>query len=149
MLAGFVAGEGSFNVTRRLPPFADRVPRLSFRFDVTVATRDRPILEQLRSLLGFGSITDRRPGKPAWQPTSQLRIASIKAHLAATIPWADEHLLVSNKRAQYERWRDALLGYEIEHPRQVGRSRCSEPGCDDFVRGRGLCRRHYYRATGY
>lgn len=149
MLAGFVAGEGSFGITQRQPPFQDGAARLRFQFDVTVATRDRPMLEQLRTFLGFGSITDRRPRMPRWQPTSQLRVASIKAHLAATILWANEHLLVSHKREQYERWRHALLRYEIEHPRRMDRSRCSEPGCDDFVRGRGLCRRHYYRATGY
>ena len=30
-----------------------------------------------------------------------------------------------------------------------GLSTCSVEGCDRPVRGRGLCRRHYYRATGY
>ena len=89
MLAGFVAGEGSFVVTRRLPPFKDRTARLRFLFDVTVANRDRPMLEQLRSLLGLGAISDQQPAKPGWQPTSHFQIASIKAHLAATIPWAD------------------------------------------------------------
>ena len=58
-LAGFVAGEGCFCITRKLPPFADGSPRLRFRFEVKVASRDRPILEALRRFLGFGSISDQ------------------------------------------------------------------------------------------
>ncbi len=73
MLAGFVAGEGSF-YTSRERTYADGSPRLRFRFQVTVASRDRHLLEQLQHLLGYGSITDRSPARPGYQPTSELRI---------------------------------------------------------------------------
>ena len=57
----------------------------------------------------------------------------------------------SAKRDQFDRWREEFDTYERAHPTQWGRgpSTCSEPGCHKPVRGRGLCRSHYYRATGY
>jgi hypothetical protein len=72
-------------------------------------------------------------------------------HKARTIPFAEACILPSAKRDQFVDWRDALCRYEIERPTQYGRgpSICSEPACREVVRGRGLCRRHYYRATGY
>jgi hypothetical protein len=116
-----------------------------------MASRDRHLLEQVRSVLGFGSIHDRQPARQHWQPTSALTVASRKAHLRATIPFAERYLLTSAKRSQFERWRSELLDYDELHPNPAvrGRSVCSVDGCGDFVRGRGLCRRHYYRATGY
>jgi LAGLIDADG endonuclease len=151
MLGGFVAGEGWFSVTRRLPPFQDGTPKLRFTFGVTVATRDLPLLMQLRALLGFGSIHTVRPRQPHHQPLSTLTVASLRAHHAATIPFAETFLPACAKRVQFEQWEAALRSYESLRPTWVGRgrSRCSEPGCDGFVRGRGLCRSHYYRATGY
>jgi hypothetical protein len=130
MLAGFVAGEGSFVITTRQPPFHDGTPRLAFVFDVQVASRDRSMLERLQTFLGFGSITDL---------------------FSATIPWADAHLLPCAKRTQYELWRDALFSYDQLRPSRFakGPSPCNVDGCDKPVRGRGLCRSHYYRATGY
>ncbi|MGQ0521417.1 MAG: hypothetical protein ACT4PX_09750 [Actinomycetota bacterium] len=41
-------------------------------FSVQMAVRDRPLLEDLRSFLGCGSISDRPPGRTGWQPTSTL-----------------------------------------------------------------------------
>jgi hypothetical protein len=116
-----------------------------------MATRDRSLLEQLREALGFGSIQDRKPARQGWQPTSVFSVASRKAHVAATIPFMEQFLLHSAKREQFEQWRDALLAYDVRHPNPAlrGRSVCSVEGCTAYVRGRGLCRRHYYRATGY
>jgi len=147
-----VAGEGSFVVTRKLPPAADGSVRLRFVFKVTMASRDRALLEQLRDFLGYGSINDQPAPRPAWQPTSTFTIGSLRGHRAATIPFAEEYLLLASaKRRQFESWRAAMDAYEGLKPSRwgKGRSTCSEPGCDLPVRGRGLCRSHYYRATGY
>lgn len=149
-LAGVVAGEGCFTITVAKPPRVDGSTRLRFAFLLTMAMRDRRLLESLRYALGYGSINDAPPAKPGWQPTSTLTVASRKAHLAATIPFMDAFLLApTHKRVQYEQWKGALLAYETERPRKTGRSTCSEPGCAGLVRGRGLCRSHYYRATGW
>jgi hypothetical protein len=149
-LAGLVAGEGCFTVTRALPARADGSVRLRFVFTLTMARRDRALLEQLRDRLGCGSIYDAPPQRDGWQPTSTLTISSRKAHVAATVPFMDEFLLApTHKRVQYNEWRQTLFADEIEHPRREGRSTCSEHDCERPVRGRGLCRSHYYRATGY
>jgi hypothetical protein len=116
-----------------------------------MASWDRPLVEQLRAALGFGSIHETPPQRAHWQPTSTLTIASGKAHRAATIPFCERYLLPSAKRDQFERWRDGFYAHEAKHRNHMvrGRSRCSVPGCDKPVRGRMLCRSHYYRATGY
>ena len=150
-LAGVVAGEGSFSVTRKLPPHADGDARLRFVFGVTMADRDRPLLEVLRAFLGFGSIRDGGPGQKGMLPVSTFVVNSLRAHHQATIPFAERFLLPCAKRDQFERWRDAMSEYEAVHPSRWGKGRsvCSRPGCDKAVRGRGVCRSHYYEVTGY
>jgi hypothetical protein len=120
-------------------------------FQVAVASRDHAMLEALRQYLGFGSIRTTPPEREHWLPRSVYSVNSRRAHFAATIPFMEQYLLPSAKRVQYERWRDALIEHERAHPSKYGKgpSPCSEPGCDKPVRGRGLCRSHYYRATGY
>lgn len=138
-------------ITRQRRPYADGSERLRFRFLLSMATRDRPLLEALRAVLGFGSIRDAAPARPHWQPMSTLTVNSHYAHRVATIPFADAFLLPTAKREQFERWREAFEAYEREHPNPYrrGPSVCTVDGCERRVRGRGLCRRHYYRATGY
>jgi hypothetical protein len=115
---------------------------------VSVATRDRHLLEALRAFLGIGSIYDHGPRRPEWQPMSTFTVASMRAHNERVIPFADRFLFPSAKRRQFETWRARLADYERAHPPRT-RSVCSVEGCNEFVRGRGLCRSHYYRATGY
>jgi hypothetical protein len=151
-LGGLIAGEGTFVVTTASRPFRDGTPKLRFVFELRMATRDRALLEKLQATLGYGSVYDSPPRRHHWQPISTLNIASRRAHHAATIPFAEVVLLPCAKRRQFELWRDALISYEAEtasHRPKRGRSICSVPGCDKPVRGRMLCRSHYYRATGY
>lgn len=151
-LGGLVAGEGCFRVGSRKEPFAATgEPRLRFVFSITMALRDRPLIEALRNFLGYGSIHETPPRKSHHQPCATLTVASIKAHKASTIPFADRFLLPSAKRQQFEAWRDAMGEYERNRPTRYGKgpSPCSMPDCEKPVRGRGLCRTHYYRVTGY
>ena len=151
-LGGFVAGEGWFGTKRRAERFVrDGSPRLVFAFGITVARRDLRMLEALQTFLGHGTIRDRAPGQPHHQPLSDFAIVSMRAHRAATIPFARRFLLSCEKRRQFERWVEAMDVYEEQRPTQRGRgpSPCSMPGCGRPVRGRGLCRSHYYRETGY
>ena len=149
-MGGFVAGEGCF-CTARLPAFADGSRRLRFLFTVEVVSRDRSLLEQLRALLAFGSICDRPGRRPGHQPTSHFRVSSFRAHREATIPFAERYLLPSAKRRQFDRWRAEMEEYLRAHSSRWGQgpSPCSVAGCGKPVRGQGLCRSHYYRATGY
>lgn len=151
ILGGVVAGEGCFTTVRQRRPYRDGTPRVKFAFSLTMARRDLPLLEALRAFLGYGAIQHYRRGRKHWQPMSALRINSIWAHRNATIPFAEAFLLPCEKRRQFEEWRDQLLAYDFAHPNRYGKgpSPCSELGCEKPVRGRGLCRSHYYRATGY
>jgi hypothetical protein len=145
-----VAGEGSFT-TGRQGTYADGSERIRFVFQVSMASRDRLLLEALREFLGFGSITDRPTPQNGWEPMSSFSIGSRRRHHDATIPFATRFLLPSHKRDQFMVWHEAFLANEAAHPSRYGKgpSECSEPGCSLPVRGRGLCRRHYYRATGW
>jgi hypothetical protein len=118
---------------------------------MTMARRDLPLLEAVRSFLGFGAIQHYKRRRDHWQPTSVLKIHSIWAHRRSTIPFAEAYLLPCAKRQQFENWRDRLVAYDLAHPNRYGKgpSPCSVPGCEKPVRGRMLCRSHYYRATGY
>lgn len=121
-------------------------------FIVTVAERDRPMLEALHVFLGGrGSIRRYERDNPRWQPHVSYILASRKAIREVLIPFCDSFLLASAKATQFDEWRARFERYERDHPTRWGEgpSRCSEPGCDRPVRGRGLCRSHYYRATGY
>jgi len=127
----------------------DGTARLRFRFAVQVASRDRPLLETLKTLLGVGTIRDELARKSHWQPMSRFEVTSRREHRAAVIPFADQFLLPCAKRRQFENWLSILEEDEMLHPFPKGRSSCSVPRCSRLVRGKGLCRSHYYQATGY
>lgn len=151
MLAGFVAGEGCFSISTTKRSHADGEPIRKFVFSVNVEARDLRMLETLRDFLGAGSITYRPPEKVGWQPMVTFAIKSLKAHWQVVIPFADRYLLPCAKQDQFLRWRGALEQYVERYNVRCGRgpSTCSVDGCDQIVRGRGLCRSHYYRATGW
>jgi hypothetical protein len=116
-----------------------------------VEATDIGLLETLREFLGVGSISHSVPQNVRWKPTVVFCVNSIKAHRRATIPFADRYLLPCAKRDQFEAWRQALEAYADRHNVRsgLGRSLCAIEGCRGIVRGRGLCRRHYYRVTGW
>jgi hypothetical protein len=148
---GLVAAEGTFTTSRLRPDRVDGSPRTRFIFALTMARRDRPLVLALRDFLGAGSITDRPRRNERWQPTVTLTISGRRSHHAVTIPFAEVYVLPSAKRTQFERWREQLDAYESAYPSRFGKgsSTCRMPGCDRLVRGRGLCRVHYYRETGW
>lgn len=150
-LAGFVAGEGCFTVARQARRWPAGEVRKRFVFVVAVASRDRAILEQLHAVLGVGSIHELRRNTPRWEPQSRFFVNSLLAHQQVTIPYFDAFLLGGAKREQFVQWRDQLLAYVDRHQIRWGRGRstCKIPGCCGLVRGRGLCRSHYYRVTGW
>jgi hypothetical protein len=154
VLGGVVAGEGSFCVTQQSKRFVvDGSIRKRFVFSVAMATRDRPLLEALHSFLRVGSLRDAPARASGLQPITTLTVNSVRSHRAAVIPFAERYLLPGAKRTQFERWRAELDSYwSALLPKQRsgdGRSTCSIAGCDRLVRGRGLCRSHYYRETGW
>jgi hypothetical protein len=150
-LGGLIAAEGCFMVTTKQPPFKNGDPRLRFVFAMNIAQRDRPLLEALRMCLGVGSIHDTAPRKSHWLPSSTFSVGSMHAHRRATIPFCERFLPTTAKRRQFELWRNALYSFDLLHPSRYGKgpSPCKVVDCDLPVRGRGLCRKHYYLETGY
>ncbi len=150
-LGGLVAGEGSFRFTTKQPPRSDGSLRLRFVFEISMARRDRPLLAALQQALGVGSLRDRPPRKLHWQPTSTFIVGSLRAHHTATIPFFERYLPRTAKYEQFTSWRQRMDEHERAHPNRWGKgpSRCAIAACNLPVRGRGLCRVHYYRATGY
>jgi hypothetical protein len=120
-------------------------------FGVQVAADDVGLLREIQVTLGAGSIRLEEPRKAHWKRTAIYSVKSIKAHVTSTLPFMDRYLLPCAKRMQYFAWRENLDAYVKRHRVRwgMGRSTCSEVGCDQPVRGRGLCRSHYYRETGW
>ena len=151
-LGGLIAGEGCFTSHDRGEAFVrDGSPRRRFVFQLAMASRDRPLLEQLHRVLGCGQITDSHPAKAGWLPITTVSVSRERDLIDRVIPFMDRFLLPCAKRTQFEHWREELLAYLRDRPSQYGRgpSMCSVPGCGRPVRGRGVCRIHYYRLTGY
>jgi hypothetical protein len=109
------------------------------------------LLESLRDALGVGAIRVVGPRKDYWKPLAVYTVNSLKAHWRATIPFFETYLLPCAKRVQFDAWRDSLERYVNRYNIRCGRGRslCSVVGCGRPVRGRGLCRSHYHRATGW
>jgi hypothetical protein len=124
---------------------------MRFRFGLTMADRDRAVVVRLRDAIGAGSIARQVPQRRGWQPTVTLSVSGRKSLREQAIPFFDEHLVAGDKRRQYLDWRRAFTEYEAHFPSSwgAGPSPCARPGCDRPVRGRGLCRAHYYEETGY
>jgi hypothetical protein len=150
-LAGFVAGEGCFSISKTGRSHLSGEPILKFVFSVRVEESDLSMLEALREFIGFGSIYRSRSRHPKWKPTVTYAVNSLKAHWQATIPFVERYLLPCAKRNQFDQWRSELADYVGRHNVRCGRGRsiCAMDGCPRIVRGRGLCRVHYYRVTGY
>lgn len=145
-----MAGEGCFRSSPRRETFADGSERRRFVFELSMATEDRALLERLQVVLGAGTIQDRGRRRSHWKPESRLTIASEATHVEVTIPFFDRFLAPGQKRRQFDAWRRDLVQYrERRSELRPGPSACGRPGCDLPVRGRGLCRRHYYEATGW
>lgn len=151
VLAGLVAGEGSFTVSSLPSAYADGSTRLRFRFCMTMTRRDRSVLEALQQFLGVGSIQDRPRQRTSEQPTSTFVVGSHRQLHERVIPFAETFLIATAKRQQFEEWRDAFEAHETAHPSRWGKgpSTCSVEGCHRPVRGRGVCRSHYHQLTGY
>jgi hypothetical protein len=138
-LGGYAAGEGCFS-TRRSGQFV---------FSVKVAQWDTPVLEAFHHLLGAGSLHRHQPRHTRWQPQVSLEVTGRRQHVESVIPFMDRWLpRASAKWHQFEAWRELLLDDVRVRPFRTP-GVCSEDGCNRPIRGRGLCRSHYYRATGY
>jgi hypothetical protein len=134
-VAGFVCGEGCF--TRG----DDR-----FRFSVGLGASDTAMCRFLRDFFGVGRVYEYPRREVHYDDEVTFTVRSLRELIEVIVPFMDEHLAPSYKRVQYEPWRDALVDYW--ETRAKRRRFCTEDGCDEPNRARGLCRRHYYERFG-
>lgn len=134
-IGGLVAAEGTFVHSGR-----------RFAFAVGLAAADAELCAALGRFFGRGSVTWAPRRRPHYDDEVTFAIRSLRDHVEVTVPFMDEHLPVSYKRQQYERWRAELLHYWETGAKRV--RPCSIEGCDAPRRAHGLCRHHLYRIRG-
>jgi hypothetical protein len=134
-LAGFVAAEGTFGRAGR-----------SYAFAVSLGQADAGMCHVLQDFLGCGRIRRYPRRRAHYDDEVVFVVRRLRDLVEIVVPFMDEHLRPSHKRAQYERWRDELLTYWDEHARRA--RPCSVDGCSSPRRAMGLCRGHYYAVFG-
>ena len=100
----------------------------------------------MRDGLGVGRLVWSPRRQPHYDDEVTFVVRRLRDLVEVVVPFMDEHLPASYKREQYLSWRAALLDH-WEHGARRPRS-CTQPGCDEPRRARGLCRRHYYAVYG-
>ncbi len=101
-VSGVVVGEGSFTQTGRPPKFT---------FSVGLGAADATTCDLLKSLLGVGSIVRSPRRRPHYDDEVAFQVRGLKDLVNVIVPFMDEHLPPSYKRAQYEAWRAQLVAY--------------------------------------
>jgi hypothetical protein len=135
--AGIVAAEGCF-VVSGAPP--------TFTFVVGLGATDESLCVALQRFLGVGYLTRSPRRKLHYDDEVSFAVRALPDLVNVVVPFMDEHLAPSYKRAQYEAWRAKLFDYWSHDAKRV--RPCTAEGCDRPRRAKGLCRRHYYAAYG-
>lgn len=106
--AGFVAGEGSFQLSPlRGPRYRDGAfqPRL----EISLRNDDAAVLTEIKSAFG-GGIKAKQPTRPGQSPQATW-VAGSKESLLALVEYFDTFPLRAKKAADYAIWRPAVLLY--------------------------------------
>ena len=130
-LAGFVAAEGTFTHSGG-----------RFAFAVALGAADGSMCEAMQTFFGVGRVRRYTRRKPHYDDETVFVVRGLRDLVEVVVPFADAHLAACHKRQQFEQWAEALLLHWEVRARRV--RRCTEVGCDEPRRARGLCRRHYY-----
>jgi len=99
-VAGFVAAEGSFTSSGGGRRFA---------FTVALAATDGRTCDRLAEHFGVGRVYRYARREPHHDDVAIFSVQSKRELLRVVVPFMDEHLPPSNKRRQYEAWRDELV----------------------------------------
>ena len=99
-VGGFVAAEGTFVAAPD-----DR----RFAFTIGLAVTDADLCDRLQTFFGAGHVYRYPRRRPHHDDVVIFTVQSRRELLSSIVPFLDDHLPVSNKRRQYERWRARLL----------------------------------------
>jgi hypothetical protein len=133
MIAGFVAGEGTFTRSAE-----------SFAFAVTLGAVDTGMCRLLHRFLAVGSVHTYPRRKVHYDDEVVFQVRKFTDLIGVIVPFMDAHLPPSYKQQQYERWRGELLDYWEHRAKRV--RPCTIEGCEKPRRAHGLCRHHMYEA---
>jgi hypothetical protein len=101
-VVGFIDGEGCFCVPISVHKTLKRRAEVRPTFEIEVREDDRPILEQIRRVLGCGTIyhlTYHRYAK--WKPHVKLKVTRIDELQNTLIPFFERHPLKAKKRKSF------------------------------------------------
>lgn len=138
-IASFLAGVSCAEATFSALP-------TRFAFAVALGNEDRATCELLQTFFGIGVVRVYPRRKEHYDDEAVYRVQRLVDLVEVIVPFMDEHLPPSHKRAQYEDWRQQLLDY-WEH-RAKRRRVCTVDGCEQPSRAKGRCRHHYYTVFG-
>lgn len=102
-LAGFIAGEGSFNITKMC-----REKGLICRMIVQVRDDDAPIIEEMQKRTGLGYLFWRKDRPNGSKPAITWNVSK-KADTIALVAILDRFPIRSRKADDYAIWREAVL----------------------------------------
>jgi hypothetical protein len=128
VLAGFVAGEGTF--TRATLDGGSNGPRRTLAFAVGLGATDREMCEHLRALLGVGRVRWYPRRQPHYDDEVVYAVRAFGDLIDVVVPFMDEHLPASHKRSQYEGWRAELLAYDSVRRQRTAASNRRRAGFD-------------------
>lgn len=133
-IAGFVCAEACFVGGKR------------FAFSIGLGEADAASCRLALESFGVGHVRHYARRMEHYDDEVVFSVQSLRDLVEVVVPFIDEHLAPSFKRAQHESWRTALLEHWDVHAKR--RRPCTTAGCGELARARGLCRHHYYAAFG-
>jgi len=127
-LSGFTDGEGCFRLARsRHPKYRDQYRSGFATFEINMRVDDRPILEQIRSFFGFGSITehDSYAKDRNGERQAKLVCTRVRPLNGIIIPQFEQYQLRAKKARDFLIWREAVrLLYQVAmRPRKAKRGK--------------------------
>ncbi|MDZ4209864.1 MAG: LAGLIDADG family homing endonuclease [Candidatus Curtissbacteria bacterium] len=100
-VTGFVDGEGCFCVSIGQKRF--RVPEVRLRFEIELREDDEPILKEIQTLFGCGSIYRLEYERyKKWRPHVKYMVGSYRDIKAKIIPFFRKYPLQAKKKKQFE-----------------------------------------------
>lgn len=108
-IAGFIDGEGSFNISLSRHKTLRRRVEVRAAFEIELRADDRKILERIRNSIGCGSIYELNYKRYDWHPHVKYKISSVKDLSEFLIPFLDRHRLKAKKKKVYQMFRKVVL----------------------------------------
>lgn len=112
-ISGFVDGEGSFGI---YPSYKKCADTHKAKFSISIREDDLDILNQMKDMLKVGNITRTvRKKQCNEKPKVTWEVSSLPELYFVIIPFFEAFPLRAKKRKDFEVWRRAILGLEVDY----------------------------------